>query len=463
MTNTVLPISAPPAYPSGAELTKLLQECLDRLNDALVITEAEPIDAPGPRMVWANKVFYERTGYSSDEVLGQSPRLLQGPLTDRATLDRIRAALQAWQPIRAEILNYRKDGSTYWNEFEITPIANEKGWFTHWVSVQRDVTARKQAEDALRLSEETHRQLIHNSHDVIYTLNAQGVITYASPAWTTLLGHPLDQVIGQHYAPFIHPDDLKVCQAAVTQLFETGRSLADVEYRVRHRDGRWRWHSTNALPLREKGQQVSGIEGIAKDITDHKALEDQVRQLAFYDTLTGLPNRRMLGDRLNQALATSKRSGRYGALMFMDLDNFKPLNDTHGHDAGDLLLAEVARRVTHCLREVDTVARFGGDEFVVILSELDPEKAASTQAAAGVAEKIRASLAEPYVLTVPCSAQHAHTIAHRCSASIGVAMFLNHENSPSDLMKWADAAMYRAKDAGRNVVQFYMPNSPPAL
>lgn len=110
-----------------ADLSKLIEVCVEQLNDAIVITEAEPINNPGPRIIWANKVFYQRTGYTPDEVIGQSPRILQGPETDRDTLDKIRNALEEWRPIRSEVLNYRKDGSTYWNEFQIVPIANEKG------------------------------------------------------------------------------------------------------------------------------------------------------------------------------------------------------------------------------------------------------------------------------------------------------------------------------------------------
>jgi diguanylate cyclase (GGDEF)-like protein len=184
--------------------------------------------------------------------------------------------------------------------------------------------------------------------------------------------------------------------------------------------------------------------------------EQKIRSLAFYDALTKLPNRRLLLDRLGQAMSASKRSGRYAALMFIDLDNFKPLNDKHGHDVGDLLLIEVARRISNCMREVDTVARFGGDEFIVMLSELTTDKQESSAQAGLVAEKIRASLAEPYLLTVankdteePC------TIEHHCTSSIGVALFINHEVSPEDLIKWADKAMYQAKEDGRNRTHFF--------
>jgi diguanylate cyclase (GGDEF)-like protein len=163
----------------------------------------------------------------------------------------------------------------------------------------------------------------------------------------------------------------------------------------------------------------------------------------------------MLDDRLNHDMAASKRSGLYGALMYLDLDNFKQLNDTHGHGVGDLLLIEVAKRLAACVREVDTVARLGGDEFVVMLSDLGVDKTQSREQAAGVAEKIRASLAAPYQLAVTQSGNQVATVEHHCSTSIGVVLFVNHDASPGDVLKWADAAMYQAKDAGRNAIRFY--------
>ncbi len=205
--------------------------------------------------------------------------------------------------------------------------------------------------------------------------------------------------------------------------------------------------------MKDETGKVVGFEGTAKDITLQRELEITVRQMAFYDLLTKLPNRRLLIDRLTQVMAASKRSSSYAALMFLDLDNFKPLNDTHGHGVGDLLLIEVANRLTGSVREMDTVARFGGDEFVVLLSDLGTTEA--TSQALVVAEKIRATLAEPYLLIVKHAGASDTVVAHHCSASIGVVVFLNHDLSQTDLLKWADDAMYQAKDAGRNSIRFH--------
>lgn len=180
----------------------------------------------------------------------------------------------------------------------------------------------------------------------------------------------------------------------------------------------------------------------------------QVWELAFHDALTGLPNRRLLNDRLSQTMAVSKRSACYGALMFLDLDNFKPLNDKYGHVVGDMLLLEVANRLKNCVRETDTVARFGGDEFVVLIGELTAERTDAQAQAKHIAEKIRSSLAQPYSLTFARESDTETTVEHHCTASIGVALFIHHEASQDDILKWADKAMYQAKEAGRNQIKF---------
>jgi diguanylate cyclase (GGDEF)-like protein len=177
--------------------------------------------------------------------------------------------------------------------------------------------------------------------------------------------------------------------------------------------------------------------------------------MAFYDLLTKLPNRRLLNDRLSQAMSACKRSGCFGALMFLDLDNFKSLNDSHGHEVGDLLLIEVAVRLKRCLREMDTVARFGGDEFVVMVSDLSVDESDSAKQAGIVSEKIRAALAKPYVLRVQHEGNAETTVEHHCTASIGVALFEKHNASQEDILKWADTAMYQAKKAGGDSIRFY--------
>lgn len=223
--------------------------------------------------------------------------------------------------------------------------------------------------------------------------------------------------------------------------------------------------ATDAAALGDRNAQapISGlheIDRVAEQFNNmqeaHKQMEEVVRRLAYYDSLTGLANRLLLGDRLTQAMLAGKRNGRFGALLFMDLDNFKSLNDTQGHGAGDLLLIEVARRLKSLVREIDTVARFGGDEFVVLLQDLDPDNAKAKGHVALLAEKIRSLLAEPYLLSLAADAtQPARGIEHRCTASIGVALFLDMSVSEEDVIKRADIAMYQAKEEGRSRVRFF--------
>jgi diguanylate cyclase (GGDEF)-like protein/hemerythrin-like metal-binding protein len=237
------------------------------------------------------------------------------------------------------------------------------------------------------------------------------------------------------------------------------RTLEDGQ--LRRVENEWFWRKDGSgfpvaltiTPIVENDRRV-GVVVIFQDTTERMADEAKIRDLAFYDPLTRLPNRRLLLDRLEQTMAASQRSGCYGALMFLDLDNFKPLNDTHGHAIGDMLLVEAANRLKGCVREVDTVARFGGDEFVVLLGELSADRAATTSQAELIAEKIRNALSAPYRLTITREGAADATVEHRCTATIGVALFINHEMSQDEILTKADDAMYQAKEAGRNRVQF---------
>lgn len=208
---------------------------------------------------------------------------------------------------------------------------------------------------------------------------------------------------------------------------------------------------------------IHGINHMAAELQYERAVlqsrideaTEQLRNMAFYDTLTQLPNRRLLNDRLSQAMSANKRNGCYGAMIFLDMDNFKPLNDTYGHVVGDLLLIEVARRLETCTRAIDTVARFGGDEFVVMLAELDADLTLSRLQAKTVAEKVSTVLSEPYRLTITNEGKSDVTIMHQCTASIGVSIFNGAEASRDDVIIWADDAMYQAKEAGCNQIRFY--------
>jgi diguanylate cyclase (GGDEF)-like protein/PAS domain S-box-containing protein len=337
----------------------------------------------------------------------------------------------------------------------------------HQIELEMQNEALLQAQAELRESLEHYQELserlamreselnaiIETEPECVKQIAEDGRLLHMNPAGLAMIeAESIEQVRGQQVVQLVEPEHQAAFLALTKDVF-AGKS-GQLEFPVIGLKGGRRWLETHGTPLRNSQGKVIALLGITRDITERKQLQDQMRQLAYLDSLTQLPNRRLLNDRLNQAMATSKRSGAYGALLFLDLDNFKPLNDLHGHDVGDLLLIEVATRLKGSIREMDTVARFGGDEFVVILGELTTDKAASKAQARLVAEKIRCTLAAPYRLTIKCKGKKDVHIEHSCTASIGVTLFLNHDASDSDILKWADMAMYEAKENGGNLIRF---------
>jgi len=293
---------------------------IEHSNDSILISLAEPIDQPGPYIIYANQTFLTATGYRQEEIIGQNPRILQGPQTDLATLARIRTGLTAWQPVREEVLNYKKNGETFWQELNIFPLPNDAGQFTHWVSIQRDITERKIA-------------------------------------------------------------------------------------------------------------------------------EQQIYDLAFLDPLTGLPNRRLFYDRLHRTLLGNIRSEQHGALLYIDLDHFKLVNDRQGHATGDLVLQSVAKQLSLCIRAGDTISRIGGDEYIILLDSLGKDLTTASFITEAIARRMLSSFS---------SAQEQLDYGWTGTFSIGISLFSGDQSRTlEEIVKDADLAMYQAKTMGRNRLQFF--------
>ena len=321
---------------------------------------------------------------------------------------------------------------------------------------------RNAAIASLRDGEAHYRLLTEDVSDVIWRTDHNNRFVYISPADERMRGYRADEVLGHHVYEMFTEEGVATITEKMRQRRESesqGIQTGMVAFEAQHRckDDRVLWVEVFSTPERDASGAITGFHGINRDITKRKQLEDQIRQLAFYDPLTQLPNRRLLGDRLNQALLASRRGASLGALMVLDLDRFKLLNDTHGHACGDLLLVEVSRRLLAAVRQSDTVARFGGDEFVVLLGELSSGAVESREQAATIAEKIRCALAEPYRLSQVDQAGPVKQVEHRCSASIGVALLGPDTAGQDEVFRAADAAMYQAKVAGRNTVRFDQP------
>ena len=322
------------------------------------------------------------------------------------------------------------------------PLRDKAGHIYALCGISTDITEHKQVELSLRIAaaafESQQGMLITDANNIILRINR---------SFAEMSGYSVEEVVGQTPHMFASGrQDEQFYAAMWHSINSSGSWQGEIWDRRKSGEIYPKWLTITAV--KDNAGVVTNYVATHADITERKNAEMQIRQLAFYDPLTLLPNRRLLADRLQQALIASTRSKREGALLFIDLDNFKTLNDTLGHDKGDLLLQEVARRVSDCLRECDTVARLGGDEFVVMLEDLTDNSLEAASQAEGVGEKILTAISRPYDLAGQ---------DYRCSSSIGVTLFDAPHNSSDELMKRADLAMYQAKAAGRNTLRFFDP------
>jgi diguanylate cyclase (GGDEF)-like protein/PAS domain S-box-containing protein len=413
----------------------------------------------GARFIKCNQAAIRTLGHTnSSDLLNLhpaklSPRLQPDGEESVIKADRMMAIAREQGFHRFEWIHTKADGSNFVAEVTLSVITVNDKQLTY--CVWRDVAERQRSELA-RIASENQLRLFYELDLVGLTITSptKGWI-HVNKALCSMLEYSEAELRAMTWAQLTHPDDLAADVEQFDRLLAGEINGYQLEKRFVARSGRIVPTNLVVRCIRKTNGEVDLVAAMVEDISVRKQMEEQVHQLAFFDPLTKLANRRMLKDRLSKAMAASKRSARYGAVMVLDLDNFKPLNDRHGHLAGDLLLIDVARRMLSCVREADTVARLGGDEFVVMLGELDTDKAESASQAQQIAEKVRGTLSVPYRLTLKEEGGAGSVVEHRCSASIGVVLFVSHEISQEDILKWADAAMYRAKDEGRNAIRFY--------
>ena len=317
---------------------------------------------------------------------------------------------------------------------------------------------RKMRESTAQLEQllDSYKSLVENIPGAVFRSQpgADLPVLQLSNGIRPLTGEPPERFLSgeRAYRELIHPDDAPQVSAAIAEAIAK-RSAYSIEYRIQASDGFTRWVNERGRVVPDASGQVRWLDGLIFDISERKAAEIMIRDLAFNDTLTGLPNRRLLLDRLDHELAISERTGRHGALLFLDLDNFKTINDTLGHAAGDQVLVEVSRRLVASVRESDTVARLGGDEFVVILENLGSTADEAAAEARELGSKILVVLSQPYRLG---------EALRNCTPSIGITTFCGHGASAGRLLRQADQAMYKAKSAGRHQLWFHREDPPPA-
>jgi diguanylate cyclase (GGDEF)-like protein/PAS domain S-box-containing protein len=410
-------------------------DIFDSVNDGIELISRDGL------IVDFNRTAHDRLGYRREELVGTPFKNLCG--REHAALFGQRTDLiGTFGSFTFESSRLRRDGSVI--PVEVSARLVEVDDEELVLGISRDISERKHAERLLLKESAKNLAILRNSSDGIHILGTDGVLIEASDSFCAMLDYPREQLIGMH----VHQWDasLSASQLArqLEQVFRENRRFL-FETVHRRRGGNTFEVEISCMPLEIDGRPV--LFNSSRDITARRETERQIESLAYYDPVTGLPNRRLMLDRLNQALAASARGGKNGALLLIDLDHFKTINDTLGHEAGDLLLRKVGACLTQCLRRGDSVARFGGDEFVVVLTDLHPIALEAATQMGAIAQKILDALHRDDLLP-------AHR--HRNSASIGATLF-DHRYSAEELVKQADIAMYQAKKAGRNAMRLFDP------
>jgi diguanylate cyclase (GGDEF)-like protein/PAS domain S-box-containing protein len=336
-----------------------------------------------------------------------------------------------------------RDSQIMINETVLTPIID--GEIVYLVAIVRDVTDKtlrlkelqqyKRAEQARRESEETFRIIAENSVDIIKVLTPEGNITYVSPSIEDILGYPKQKMISKSFLETVHPDDREKMNDVYLNLIET-KENSDIELRRKHQDGHFIWLHSDLIPVLSSEGKLEKIVVISGDITEYKRKVKKLEKLAFYDHLTGLPNRRIFLERLQQSMHTTDRRGKLTALLALDYDNFKQINDNLGHDIGDEVIKEFSNRIRRVIRDTDTLSRVGGDEFTVVIPEIIDE-----QQVIDISNRILNVVRQPMEIK-----EHVLNI----TTSIGISFYPHHGTDSEELFKKADENLYKSKSLGGN-------------
>jgi diguanylate cyclase (GGDEF)-like protein/PAS domain S-box-containing protein len=390
--------------------------------------------------VYVSPQVMDVVGYTPEECTSEPDlwaRILHPDDKERVLAEDVRTN-ETGEPFKMEYRQFAKDGHVVWIRDEATLVRDEEGRPLYWLGVQIDITERRRAEKALGDAEQRYRTLVEQIPAVTYIdpVDDPDTSLYTSPQIERMLGYTPEEWRERKLWPErLHPGDRERILAADAR-FEAGDGEPfSEEYRLLAKDGSVVWVREEAMLLKNEAGEPLYWQGVFYNITDRKALEAQLEHWAFHDHLTDLPNRQLFMDRLRQALdRTRRRKGQKVAVLFIDLDEFKIINDSLGHEAGDLLLTLIAQRLRHCLRPGDSLARFGGDEFVVLIEDID-----DLEEAVQVAERITGELERPFVL------EGNELFA---SSSIGIGLGNAWTKTPDSLLRDADTAMYRVKEEG---------------
>ncbi|MFB5188729.1 sensor domain-containing protein [Alicyclobacillus fastidiosus] len=393
----------------------MFQYFFDNHPDGICIVDSEGY------VLDANQSALHISGYAYDEIVEKAMNELLGYVGDAQT----RPDLNFSEP--TELYFRHRMGHMVYVRVASIPVVvdgRKMGMFIEF----EDITEQREQRQELLDIQEMFSFIAEKSQNIISAFSPNGVFTYISPTVKALLGYTPEEVIGKPAAAFNHPDDNEELRK-FHNLRSSGQSLDRFTGRVRHKNGEYRWYETTAQYIRNESGQIIQTIGVGRDITDRKQAEETIAYLAYHDTLTDLPNRRLFMKRARFALEESQQ-GRH-SLMLLDLDGFKYVNDTFGHDIGDQLLIEVAKRLTDVIGDNDIVARLGGDEFTILQTHIEQMDDWTR-----FIERIKDVIAEPISI-------EGHIL--RVNASIGVALYPSDGTEVETLMRNADVAMYRSK------------------
>ena len=397
------------------------------------------------RVVYWNQEAEKIFGYSAAEAMGKRPYELFVPETAEEQVKSIwRRLLEGSETAYSTNENTTKDGRTILCNWFNTPLHTADGKFTTVLSIAQDITEQEKIQRALQESEARYRNLFNRIPIGIYRTSPSGQIIEANPALVDMLAFPsLTALLNSNSSDlFIDPEN----RMRQLDILERDGMILNYELHLRRYDGKLIWAVDNVRTVYDENSQILYFEGTLEDVSERKIAEEQLRFLATHDSLTGLPNRALLQDRLNHALiqARRKRAGELPnskvAVMMLDMDNFKIINDTYGHARGDQVLKATADRIRGCVRKGDTIARMGGDEFTIVLDDLDDEDCGGM-----VAQKILDALKEPIIIDL---------LQFTLGVSIGISVYPTDGEDVDILLRTADTALYKAKET-RNTFKFY--------
>jgi len=391
------------------------------------------------KFVYVSQLYQKLTGYSEAELIGTYS--LNNIYPDDREMVR-EEAIKCLKEERFEPYEYRfvnKKNEVMWVLETITPIVYKGERAT--LGSFMDITERKKMEKALRQSEEKYRTILESIQEGYFEVDLNGNFTFCNDSMSRLTGHSKEELLGMNHKQFTNEETAKEVFQAFNEVYDTGEPSKGFDWQIIRKDGGEGFIEASLTLKKDSSGKTTGFKGMIRDITERKRTEQQINYMATHDALTGLPNRLMFSQLLNHAIRSVQRHGKQLAVLFIDLDRFKTINDSLGHEAGDRLLKEMARRFKKSLRAVDVVGRLGGDEFIILTEEVNELSQIET-----LAHKILTTVIQPMVLTgEEC----------RVTASIGISIYPRDGTDEQTLIKNADIAMYFAKEEGRNNYQFY--------